>query len=161
MPIFLDHLPLKGPEKTVALGRAFARVLQGGDVLALYGDLGAGKTTFARALLQGLGVTDDVPSPTFTLVQTYDAAGMTIRHFDLYRLEDPEEVLELGLDDGAATDVALIEWPERAGPFLPEDALTLTFEGGADSRLVTIAGPETLMPATAARWAEACRTLSL
>jgi tRNA threonylcarbamoyl adenosine modification protein YjeE len=101
--------------------------LRKGDMLALHGDLGAGKTSFARALLQRLGVVGDVPSPTFTLVQTYEASGLLVSHFDLYRLKSPDELDELGWDDALADGVALVEWPERATGRLPEDRLALTF----------------------------------
>lgn len=147
IPIINSNL-LKDLKETEVLGKILARHLSPGDCLALYGDLGAGKTALARALLQGLGVTEAVPSPTFTLVQTYETAELFVSHYDLYRLESPEEVLELGLDDALADGVALIEWPERAGRYLPEDALSITLSNppaGTEGRLVTITGP--------ARWA--------
>ena len=104
---------------TRALGAALAGLLKAGDVIALHGDLGAGKTTLTRGLIQALcGADEDVPSPTYTLVQAYDGPGFPIWHFDLYRLDRPDEVRELGWDETQA-GVALIEWPDRAGRYLP------------------------------------------
>lgn len=111
-----------------------AFMLTPGDVLALEGDLGAGKTTFARALIRALsnGAATEVPSPTFTLVQTYSASRFDIAHFDLYRLADPHELAELGLDHALKTGVALIEWPSRADDRLPDERFTLTLSETAD-----------------------------
>lgn len=101
---------------TAALGTLIAPHLRAGDVIYLNGSLGMGKSTLARSLIRTLtNPGQDVPSPTFTLVQTYDAPGFTLWHLDLYRLTDPEETLELGLDDALADGVLLIEWPDRLG----------------------------------------------
>lgn len=126
----MPHLdvPLDDIEATRELAEHLAPYLCKGDVLALSGDLGAGKTEFARALLRVLGVTGDVPSPTFTLLQTYDAGGLSIAHFDLYRLKSADELDELGWDDALADGVALVEWPVRAEGRLPESRLEFTFE---------------------------------
>jgi tRNA threonylcarbamoyladenosine biosynthesis protein TsaE len=124
MPTF--H-PLPTLAATQLLAQTLAPHLRTGDVLALTGDLGVGKTEFARALLHALGVTGDVPSPTFTLLQTYEAHGLQIAHFDLYRLKSPDELDELGWDDALADDVTLIEWPERAAGRLPARHLMLHF----------------------------------
>jgi tRNA threonylcarbamoyladenosine biosynthesis protein TsaE len=105
-------------EATTALGRRIAGLLQVGDLVALAGDLGAGKTTLARAILAELGVEENVPSPTFTLVQAYDTPRLRVSHFDLYRLKKPSEMQELGLDEALEDGAALVEWPERAS--LPE-----------------------------------------
>ncbi len=114
---------------TAALGRRIALCLRPGDVVALEGDLGAGKTTLARAILAALGVAENVPSPTFTLVQSYETAGLTVSHYDLYRLKTPDELRELGLDEALEDGAALIEWPERAE--LPEGlSVHLTIEAG-------------------------------
>jgi tRNA threonylcarbamoyladenosine biosynthesis protein TsaE len=109
-------------------------------VLLLDGPIGAGKTHFARALIQALlPVSEDVPSPTFTLVQVYDGPGFPIWHADLYRLSDPEEAVELGLAEAFETALCLVEWPERLGPYRPSGALTLRFaHGPGDSRTVEV-----------------------
>ncbi len=110
---------------TQKLGAAVARLLRVGDVVALWGELGAGKTTLARAVITALGYSGEVPSPTFTLVQTYDLSPAAVWHFDLYRLDDPEEVIELGLEEAQAEAISLIEWPERMGHLLPSDRLDI------------------------------------
>ncbi len=139
----LSHLdlPLPALSDTEALGRALARLLRAGDVLALRGDLGAGKTALARALIRALpgppgAETEEVPSPTFTLVQSYPRQPAEVWHFDLFRIERPEEVYELGLEEALVEGISLIEWPERMEALLPAERLdiTLTFAsaGGAD-----------------------------
>lgn len=130
---------------TRRLGAALAAVLRAGDVVALDGDLGAGKTTLARGLIQALtGEGEPVPSPTFTLVQTYEipAKRATVWHFDLYRLTDPEEVQELGWDEACADGICLVEWPERAGGHLPEDTLWLILEEQGEGRRAVLTGPD-------------------
>ena len=121
---------------TAALGAALGARLRPGDIIALHGSLGAGKTTFARglilALLEETGTTDEVPSPTFTLVQTYETAHGPLWHVDLYRLTDPDEAIELGLEDAFETSIVLIEWPDRLGEFLPADRLDIALETGPD-----------------------------
>ena len=112
---------------TIALARRIAPKLMKGDVIALSGELGAGKTEFARALLHELGAQGDVPSPTFTLLQTYEVKGLLISHFDLYRLKSANELDELGWDDALADGVTLVEWPERAEGRLPSNHLRLQF----------------------------------
>ena len=117
---------------TEAFGRRLARALRRGDVVALKGGLGVGKTTLARAIVAGLSSdSGDVPSPTFTLVQTYPAAlsdgPAELWHFDLYRLERPDQVYELGIEEALAEGVSLIEWPELAEGLLPKEHL-LTIE---------------------------------
>ena len=126
---------------TRRLARRIAPLLRTGDVVALGGDLGAGKTTLVRDLIEALaGAPLEVPSPTFTLVQTYEVGGLAVWHFDLYRITRPEEIIELGLDDALADGVALFEWPERLGPFLPADRLDVTLAHGAapEARIATI-----------------------
>ena len=130
-------------DATAGLAAALARLLRAGDVVALEGDLGAGKTAFARALIGELTARDEeVPSPTFTLVQTYEAADFDIWHFDLYRLEKPEDVFELGIEDAMAEGLTLIEWPDRLGPWLPPDRLTvnIAFGAGENDRVATLSG---------------------
>ncbi|TRW14686.1 tRNA (adenosine(37)-N6)-threonylcarbamoyltransferase complex ATPase subunit type 1 TsaE [Glacieibacterium frigidum] len=114
-------------ERTAA---ALAQVLRPGDIVALSGDLGAGKTGFARGVLRGLGWTGEVPSPTFTLVQPYDTTP-EVWHVDLYRLDDPRDADALGLLETDA--VLLIEWPERLGARLPADALRLRIDGAGEA----------------------------
>jgi tRNA threonylcarbamoyl adenosine modification protein YjeE len=113
--------------------------LRVGDVLALLGDLGAGKTTFARALLRALGITGEVPSPTFSLVQSYDTSHFVVNHYDLYRLKNETELEELDWDDAMASGVMVVEWPERAARYMPDDRLDLHFVIESDgSRHCTI-----------------------
>jgi tRNA threonylcarbamoyl adenosine modification protein YjeE len=109
--------------------------------VALWGDLGAGKTTLARAILKAMGVTDDVPSPTFTLVQSYDTVPR-IAHFDLYRLKSAREMEELGFDDALQDGAVLVEWPERAPEALPPDALHVRLAQNDGLRNVRLTGPK-------------------
>ena len=113
---FETILTLDDETVTAELGARIATLLKAGDVIALSGDLGAGKTALARAILRALGVTGHVPSPTFTLVQSYETPGLTVHHFDLYRVEDESELRELGLDEAREEGAVLIEWPERGMP---------------------------------------------
>ncbi len=116
------------------LAARLAKDLKAGDVVVLEGDLGAGKTSFARGLINALApVEEEVPSPTFTLVQVYDAQEPAIWHFDLYRIEKPEDIPELGWDEARRAGVALVEWPERLGTLLPKDRLEISIEFGRDS----------------------------
>ena len=140
---------LGSPEATEALGRALADSLRTGDVVALFGDLGAGKTTFTRGLLSGLGFEGEVASPTFPIVQVYDDVRVPLWHVDLYRIEDPAELEELALDEALEDYVLVIEWPERLGEVLWADALRLHLvvaEAGA--RALTAHVP----PAWEGRW---------
>lgn len=126
-------LALPDQAATAALATRLASLVAPGDVLALKGPLGVGKTTFARALLDALARAqgdkpEEVPSPTFTLVQTYEREPAPVWHLDLYRLEKPEEVYELGVDEALGAAILLIEWPERLGPLLPEERLEVIFD---------------------------------
>jgi tRNA threonylcarbamoyladenosine biosynthesis protein TsaE len=119
---------------TRALAERLAPHLKAGDVIALHGGLGAGKTTFSRALISALMQREtEVPSPTYTLVQTYEAPDFPVFHFDLYRLEDPTEVFELGWEE-TQQGLALIEWPDRAGEHLPTWRLDLRIEMVGENR---------------------------
>lgn len=138
-------------DATVAFGRALAERLRDGDVLALSGPLGAGKSTLARAIIAALSGDAEAPSPTFGLVHEYPAAPGTIRHFDLYRLEQAEDVWELGLEDALADGIALIEWPERIAAFLPASTLLMRIEPAEDDRSLLLRG--------AAEWPERLRGL--
>lgn len=129
---------------TERLGRIMATVLRPGDTVLLAGPIGAGKTHLARALIRArLGGPEDVPSPSFTLVQTYDAPGGAIWHADLYRLSHPDEVAELGLEAAFDTEICLVEWPDRLGRATPPGALTLSLEPLGDGRRATLTGGRT------------------
>jgi tRNA threonylcarbamoyladenosine biosynthesis protein TsaE len=132
---------LDTPEATEALGARLAGQLRTGDVLALFGDLGAGKTTLTRGLLRGLGFEGDVGSPTFPIVQPYEDLRPPLWHVDLYRIEDPSEIDELALDEALEDGALVIEWPERLGDRLWRHALRLHLvaaEGGARALTATI-----------------------
>jgi tRNA threonylcarbamoyladenosine biosynthesis protein TsaE len=140
---FETILTLKDEAATAELGARIAAALAPGDVVALSGELGAGKTALARAILRGLGVTGHVPSPTFTLVQAYETPGLTLHHFDFYRIERTSELSELGLEDALEGGAVLIEWPEKGMPaHLSADALKITLEPtGETTREVRLSGP--------------------
>lgn len=128
---------------TVAFAHSIAAILRPGDTILLEGPVGAGKTAFARAVIRArLGRQEDVPSPTFTLVQTYDAPDGDIWHCDLYRLTAPEDVLELGLEDAFETAICLIEWPDRLGEDTPKNALTLQFSAHQTGHSVILTTPK-------------------
>ena len=120
---------LADEQATLAAGAALAPLLRAGDVVALYGDLGVGKTSFARGLLAALGLEEEAPSPSFAIVQAYGPpeVSLAVAHVDLYRIEDSGEAGELGLDDALEDGALLIEWPERLGEGLWPEALRLTF----------------------------------
>ncbi len=130
----LEEIRLPDEAATVALAGRLARLAVLGDVIALKGDLGAGKTALARAFIRALWAAADgapaeeIPSPTFTLVQVYDCQPATVWHFDLYRIKDPEEVYELGFEEALSGGIALIEWPERLGRLLPRHRLEVVLE---------------------------------
>jgi tRNA threonylcarbamoyl adenosine modification protein YjeE len=147
---FRGEFPLPDLDATAALGRAIASGLGIGDAVALWGDLGAGKTTLARAILRALGVREDVPSPTFTLVQGYDTTP-AVAHYDLYRLKSAGEMQELGFDDALDRGAVLVEWPERAPEALPPEALHVRLGLRETGRLARITGP--------GRWANDLRSL--
>lgn len=143
----LLEIDLAGPDQTGRAAGLLAGIARPGDVLALWGDLGAGKTTFARGFIAALVPgAETVPSPTFTLVQTYPAmiAGgpVDIWHFDLYRLKHAEEAYEVGIEEAFASGISLIEWPDRLGSLLPRRRLDVTLAPGvhADSRRLTLTG---------------------
>lgn len=147
------------PEATAEIASLLGASLRAGDVVLLSGPVGAGKSHFARALIQSrlarLGRFEDVPSPTFTLVQSYDLGQVELWHADLYRLSDPDEILELGLDQAFEEAICLVEWPERLGPLTPAGALHLS--------LIPADDPQTrdlLFASDTARWDDCVATLS-
>lgn len=152
MPDALAQFALPSPDATDRAAAVLAAVLRPGDAVLLSGPIGAGKTHFARALIRARMAAageppEDVPSPTFTLVQTYRAGAVEIWHADLYRLWVPSEIAELGLEDAFDSAICLVEWPERMGGHAPDGALWLAFGDGLaeEARVVTATGP--------ARWA--------
>ena len=139
-------LALDDAAATDELGRRVAAILRPGDVVALDGPLGAGKTALARAAIRALtSPEEEVPSPTFTLVQVYESERGPLYHFDLYRLESPDQVVELGIDDAFAEGISLVEWPDRLGGYLPRRHLRIELAAGAskDERIARITGGET------------------
>jgi tRNA threonylcarbamoyladenosine biosynthesis protein TsaE len=119
-------IDLRNEAATAAFAARVSAVAAAGDIIALKGDLGAGKTTFARAFIRARGCDEEVPSPTFTLVQIYEVGSTAIWHFDLYRLNSPDEAWELGIEDAFVEGISLIEWPERLGSLLPRHRLEIT-----------------------------------
>ena len=139
----LRKISIADEAHTVAFARRLAPLLKAGDTVLLSGEIGAGKTFFTRAVIQSLlREPEDVPSPTFTLVQTYDAGQFDIWHCDLYRISGPDDARELGLEDAFDNAVCLIEWPDRLGRLAPSDALTLSFFGEGPARVITVEGNE-------------------
>ena len=138
-------IALADAEATEALGRTMSRHVRAGDVITLSGPLGAGKTSFARGVLAGLGLAGEAPSPTFAIVQPYapPETRLPVLHVDLYRIEDPAEIDELGLDDARADSLLLIEWPERLGTRGWPDALALAlaFDAAGGRRLTADVPP--------------------
>ncbi len=132
-------------EETRAIGSSFAKEAGPGTVIALFGDLGAGKTEFAKGIAEGLGITEPVTSPTFTILQIYEGGRLPLYHFDLYRLADEEELFEIGFDEfRSGRGICVIEWADRF-PELFADALRIRIERipeeGEDARLFTVEDP--------------------
>jgi tRNA threonylcarbamoyladenosine biosynthesis protein TsaE len=141
-------LALPSPAATDALAQRVAALARPGDAILLEGPLGAGKSAFARAFLRALAADPalDVPSPTFTLVQSYDTPSGPVHHLDLWRLDGPAGLEELGWHDLAA-DIVLVEWPDRLGPLAPDDALRIRLaHTGPESRTATIDGWKDRLP---------------
>jgi tRNA threonylcarbamoyladenosine biosynthesis protein TsaE len=142
----LLQLTVVGEQGTSELARRAANASRRGDVICLWGDLGIGKTVFARAFIRALGDLEaEVPSPTFTLVQTYGpfaAVGCLVHHFDLFRIEDTAEICELGFEDAVVDGIVLVEWPDRLGPLLPASRLDIRFTATVEpeTRQITFAG---------------------
>ena len=135
-------LTLADEAATYRLGARLAGLIGPGDLVLLFGDLGAGKTTLARAVIEALTGEADAPSPTYTLVQTYETrAGWPLAHADLYRLEDEAELDELGLEEGLDHGAAMVEWPDRAPSWRPDHRLAITLSGGGDqARMARLEG---------------------
>ncbi len=130
-------------QETINLARSITKHLKAGDCLAFFGDLGTGKSVFSRAIIQQkLGEDIHVPSPTFTLVQTYDQSNPEVWHLDLYRLDSPEDALELGIFDALQDCILLIEWAERLEDTLPPQAIHVEIKHGKqeDARIFTFKG---------------------
>lgn len=126
-------LDLADEEATSRLGETLAALARPGDVIALFGTLGTGKSTLARAFVRALtDLDEEVPSPTFTLVQTYEAEPGLVWHFDLYRLDKPDDSFELGIEEAFADGICLIEWPENLGRLLPRSRLDVALESCED-----------------------------
>ena len=138
----MTRYPLFDEAATLALGAKIGRVLKTGDCIALRGDLGAGKTSLVRGLVQAALGQVDVPSPTYTLVQTYDLPDYELWHCDLYRLETPQDAYELGLMDAMLDVVCILEWPDKLGDLLPKDALEISLEFDGQGRAATLTGWE-------------------
>lgn len=130
----------KSDAETLKIAADFAHTLKRGDIIALHGTLGVGKTAFTRGVIQTLSNAGEVPSPTFTLLQTYDTPQFLLYHFDMYRLKSPEEAYEIGIEDAFADGVSFIEWPDKIGYLLPKKHIDVTIEIKQDYRLITIQG---------------------
>ena len=131
----------RSAKETRAVGQQLASLLKAGDVVLLDGDLGAGKSELARGVARGLGIEGAVPSPSFTILNAYDEGRIPLYHFDWYRIADPQELYDIGLDEFVGGDgVALIEWSERAEECLPEDYLQVEIDKVDDhTRRITLA----------------------
>lgn len=138
----MNTIELISETDTLALGARLASVLRAGDIVLLSGGLGAGKTTLARGLIQSRLGDIDVPSPTYTLVQAYDWGAVELWHCDLYRLDRPDDVYELGLMDAMGEEIVLIEWADKLGSLCPDGAMRIDLSFDGDSRIATLTGWE-------------------
>lgn len=130
-------------EDTQRLGSALAHLAQKGDFFALYGTLGMGKSVLARAFIQELSGAQEVPSPTFTLVQSYETSDFEIYHFDLYRLKHPDEIFEIGVEEAVFEGVSLVEWPERMQNYLPRKSIIIEIKPRGEGRVLTLSCQDT------------------
>lgn len=138
---------VQSPEETKELGRKFGQTAAPGTVIALIGDLGVGKTVFTKGFAEGLGITEDVVSPTFTILETYESGRLPLYHFDVYRIGDPEEMEEVGFDDCVYGDgVSLIEWAGLIEEIMPKGTFVVKIEKnldkGLDYRKITVTKSE-------------------
>ena len=145
--MFCVIIETENPEETFALGQKIGRAATPGQVYTLTGDLGVGKTVFTQGVASGLGITEPVNSPTFTIVQVYEEGRLPFYHFDVYRIGDIEEMEEIGYDDYFFGEgICLIEWAELIEEILPENRISITIEKdlsrGSDYRRITIEGLE-------------------
>ena len=134
MTVFISH----NEQETLDFAADFAQTLKIGDIIALHGTLGVGKTAFTRGVIQSLTGAKEVPSPTFTLLQTYETPNFDIYHFDMYRLKSPDEAYEIGIEDAFAEGVSFIEWPDKIKGVLPQKHIDIFFEIKDNCRIITI-----------------------
>lgn len=137
-------LSTASPEETIAFAEQVGRLLRGGDIIAYRGGLGAGKTTFTRGIAMGMGLPDQVSSPTFALVNEYRGKGLTLYHFDMYRILNAEALETTGFYDYISEDAVIVcEWSENIADCLPENVITITIEtAGENVRKITVEGDE-------------------
>ena len=138
----------KSPDETFALGRSFGEKAKAGQIYCLDGDLGAGKTVFAQGFAEGLGVSETVNSPTFTIVNIYESGRLPLYHFDLYRIEEPEEMEEIGYEEYFYSEgVCLVEWASLVPEIIPETAVRIVIErtgDGSDMRRIAVEGSDNI-----------------
>lgn len=136
----MQLINLANERDTLALGARIIQTLSAGQLIALTGDLGAGKTTLVRGMIQSVLGDIDVPSPTYTLVQTYECPNFDLWHCDMYRLERPEDGYELGLLDAFEDAVCVIEWPDKIAPLLPKDRFEIDIQFDGEGRIAKLTG---------------------
>ncbi len=158
LPVFQMIILLPDATATTDLGRFLARTLRAGDTVLLSGAIGAGKSHLARAAIRELmamagEAAEDIPSPTFTLVQTYPAGTSEVWHADLYRVTDPAEVFELGLEEAFSEAICLVEWPDRLGNTAPDEALAIELSEAGEGRQAVLTAPARV-------WSDRLRALS-
>lgn len=128
----------KNEEDTIALAQSLAAIAKKGDVFTLFGTLGVGKSVFSRGFIRYFCHDEEVPSPTFTLLQMYPTEKFDIYHFDLYRIKSSEEIFEIGMEEAIYGAVSLIEWPEKMGGYLPKNAFVINISTAEDGRIITL-----------------------